>query len=169
MTLICIIQLDFTVTFVKTCTFSDKIVLHVDWQSHRHTSPKTSLTLARPYGFSSQNLAFDKEGSWNSFSKMKLFLLFATLLGASLGFTGNLGFHPHLLNKPWIQPSKPFKASIIDLIDELFFAEHDTKADKAYIRMKKMICPYCPITPSKNSVPDKLRILKFKTESSKVN
>ena len=101
---------------------------------------------------------------------MKLFLLFATLLGASLGFTGNLGFHPHLLNKPWIlQPSKLFKASIIDLIDELLFAEDDTKADKAYIRMKKMICPYCPITPSKNSVPDKLRILKFKTESSKVN
>ena len=56
----------------------------------------------------------------------------------------------------------PFKSSLIELIDNLFFAEKNVSADKAYIRMKRMT------SPTKNSVPEKLRILNFVTDSSKM-
>ena len=91
---------------------------------------------------------------------MKFFLLFATLLGASLGFTGNLGFHPNIFNKirSDIQPSPYRPSTFAALIDELLFAEDDAQADKAYIRMKKMI------SPLKKILEDQLRILKFKVK-----
>ena len=54
----------------------------------------------------------------------------------------------------------PFKSSLIELIDNLFFAEKNVSADKAYIRMKRMT------SPMKN--PEQLRILNFVTDSSKM-
>ena len=55
----------------------------------------------------------------------------------------------------------PFKSSLIELIDNLFFAEKNVSADKAYIRMKRMT------SLTKNSVPEKLRILNFVTVRQK--
>ena len=105
------------------------------------------------------NLAFGKEGPEKRLA-MKFFLLFATLLGASLGFTGNLGFHPNIFNKirSDIPPSPYRPSTFAALIDELLFAEDDAQADKAYIRMKKMI------SPLKKILEDQLRILKFKVK-----
>ena len=99
-------------------------------------------------------MALGKEGPEKRLA-MKFFLLFATLLGASLGFTGNLGFHPNLLHKirSDMPPHKPF--NLVALIDELLFAENDAQADKAYIRMKKINLPL------KKILEDQLRILKF--------
>ena len=103
------------------------------------------------------NLALGKEGPEKRLA-MKFFLLFATLLGASLGFTGNLGFHPNLVHKirSDMPPYRP--STFAALIDELLFAEDDAQADKAYIRMKKMI------SPLKKILEDQLRILKFKVK-----
>ena len=103
------------------------------------------------------NLALGKEGPEKRLA-MKFFLLFATLLGASLGFTGNLGFHPNIFNKirSDMPPYRP--STFAALIDELLFAEDDAQADKAYIRMKKMI------SPLKKILEDQLRILKFKVK-----
>ena len=103
-------------------------------------------------------MAFGKEGPEKRLA-MKFFLLFATLLGASLGFTGNLGFHPNLLRhmKSDMPPYRP-STNLAALIDVLFFAENDAEADKAYIRMKKMI------PPLKKILEDQLRILKFKVK-----
>ena len=107
----------------------------------------------------SLNLALGKEGPEKRLA-MKFFLLFATLLGASLGFTGNLGFHPNVFNKirSDIPPSPYRPSTFAALIDELLFAEDDAQADKAYIRMKKMI------SPLKKILEDQLRILKFKVK-----
>lgn len=105
-------------------------------------------------------MALGKDGPEKYFV-MKLFLLFATLLGASLGFTGNLGFHPNLFHKIRSDRSDmpPYRPSTFAaLIDELLFAEDDAQADKAYIRMKKMI------SPLKKILEDQLRILKFKVK-----
>ena len=56
-------------------------------------------------------------------------------------------------------PAIPYRPSTFAaLIDELLFAEDDAQADKAYIRMKKMI------SPLKKILEDQLRILKFKVK-----
>ena len=55
----------------------------------------------------------------------------------------------------------PFKSSLIELIDNLFFAEKNVSADKAYIRMKRMT------SPTKNSIPEGLSLLNFVTDHKK--
>ena len=55
----------------------------------------------------------------------------------------------------------PFKSSLIELIDNLFFAEKNVSADKAYIRMKRMT------SPTKNSVPEGLSLYNFVTDHQK--
>ena len=59
----------------------------------------------------------------------------------------------------------PFKSSLIELIDNLFFAEKNVSADKAYIRMKRMTIDQ----PNEEFGSGKATYFELRNSSSKMN